>query len=131
MEACEVKAKRDNKGKPGVHRLPYDTFLYLSLVYDMGEEKYPRPEGDPLPNWAYGCEYSVNYASLMRHMFKWWSGVDNDAESNLRHLAHAAFCILTLLTYALRGIGQDDRPKIDRSKASRDLLDLFEEPKAK
>ena len=45
---------------------------------------------------------------MLRHIFAWASGERVDAESGLSHLAHAGANVLFLLTYELKGIGNDD-----------------------
>jgi len=51
------------------------------------------------------------YAALRRHMAAWWSGEDNDPETGLSHLSHAACCLAFLVAYEARGVGNDDRPQ--------------------
>ncbi len=53
--------------------------------------------------------WSRCYNSLCRHLYVWWAGERYDEETGLPHLAHVAWNALALLTYELRGIGQDDR----------------------
>ena len=62
-------------------------------------------------NWEKGMKWGRPVGALMRHMWAWWQGEDKDAETGLSHLAHAACCILFLLSYELRKTGEDDRPK--------------------
>lgn len=57
-----------------------------------------------------GYDWSLAYNAAQRHMLKFWNGANNDQESGLHHLAHAAFHMLTLIAFSQRGIGVDDRP---------------------
>lgn len=50
--------------------------------------------------------------TLLRHVFAWIRFEPRDSETTLSHLAHAGCCILFLITYELKGLGTDDRPKI-------------------
>lgn len=62
-------------------------------------------------NWWKGIPWSRMFASAMRHIWAWWKGEDNDSESGLPHLAHAAWNILCLLEFAAWARSDlDDRP---------------------
>lgn len=61
-------------------------------------------------NWERGMAWSRPFSALMRHMWAWWRGEDFDPETGYSHLAHAACCILFLMTYRGRETGVDDRP---------------------
>ena len=89
--------------------LPCDALEEIAKVLTFGATKY----GDY--NWALGMKWSRPYGALLRHMFAWFKGEENDQETNLSHLAHAGCCILFLLSYGLRKVGMDDRPKNERS----------------
>lgn len=92
-------------GKLPVHLLPPDGIETITKVLEFGQAKYGAR------NWEKGMSFSRLYGAAIRHLFAWWSGKDNDAESGLPHIAHAACCLLFLVTYTARKIGTDDRPK--------------------
>ncbi len=95
---------RADAGKTEFHLIPCDALGELGRVYTFGAKKYaPR-------NWERGMLWSRAYNSLMRHLQAFWSGENRDAESQLYHLAHVAWNAVALLTYQIRGIGEDDRP---------------------
>lgn len=48
----------------------------------------------------------------MPHAWAFWAGENNDPESGLPHMAHAAWNALALVEYLLRTIGKDDRPNV-------------------
>jgi len=103
----EMKGLRFNEGKPEWHLLPYDALKEVIKVYMYGAYTKYSPR-----NWEYGMNYSTVYNCLMRHLTKWWQRDPLDTESRLSHLLHAAFNILALITYEIRGLVQfDDRPK--------------------
>jgi hypothetical protein len=52
------------------------------------------------------------FRATIEHMTSWWMGEDLDPETRFSHLAHAGCCILFLIAYEIRGIGNDDRPKM-------------------
>ena len=43
------------------------------------------------------------YNACKRHIDDWWEGEENDKESGLHHLAHAACCLLFLLWLYFKG----------------------------
>lgn len=61
--------------------------------------------------WAAGLDHSRVYAAILRHLFAYWRGENNDPESGESHLAHAGCGIMFLLTYKINDIGRDDRHK--------------------
>jgi hypothetical protein len=79
--------------------------FYLVDVYTHGAEKYADR------NWENGLHWSRIFAAIMRHLWKWWSGEDDDRESGLPHLAHAAWGCFALLEYGHTWRSLDDRPK--------------------
>lgn len=99
----------DDSGKMDWGLLPEDALTEVLKTMHYGAFKYkPR-------NWELGNKYSEYYAAAERHLKAWSMGEDYDsgpAGSGLHHLAHAGFCILSLLAYELRGIGEDDRVEI-------------------
>lgn len=75
------------------------------LTHPIQSGKYPDR------NWEKGMSYGRLFASVMRHLWAWWRGEDNDPESGLSHLDHAACCIHFLSAYTKHeGQGTDDRP---------------------
>jgi hypothetical protein len=62
-------------------------------------------------NFLRGYSWALNYDAMQRHLMQWWAGEDNDSESGLPHLAHAAWHCLALLAFVIRGRGTDDRPQ--------------------
>lgn len=72
-------------------------------VFTYGAAKYGER------NWDQGMNYSRLYSATLRHLFAWWGGEDDDPESNLSHLSHAASNLLALIHYMQQGIGTDDR----------------------
>lgn len=75
----------------------------LGNVAGFGAKKYEK--------WNYlgGYDYSLSYNAMLRHMNSYWSGEDNDPESGYHHMAHASWHGLAIISYDLRGIGNDDR----------------------
>lgn len=89
--------------KPGVDQIPPEILLLLGQVYTFGAKKYNRD------NWKKGTNWYEFYGSLLRHIFLFWSGENNDKESGLPHLAHVIWNAVTLLYYLRNNIGIDTR----------------------
>ncbi|GAB6852987.1 dATP/dGTP diphosphohydrolase domain-containing protein [Asaia astilbis] len=99
-------ALRFNEGKLRFDLLPPDPVEELVAVLTMGAKKYSER------NWEKGMSWMACQASLMRHLSAWMKGEDRDPESGRLHMAHVMWNAMAILTYQLRGIGTDDRPKI-------------------
>jgi hypothetical protein len=96
---------KHDQGKLPMHLLPPELFRGVAAVLAFGAEKYNER------NWELGMAWHRPYAALHRHMLAWWEGEEADPETGMSHLWHAACCITFLMTYEMRGIGTDDRPK--------------------
>lgn len=104
---------RYDKGKPRVDLLPPDALAELGKVYAEGCKKYDER------NWERGMPWSKVIRPLLKHLFLFMIGKTWDTEdkgSKQRHIAKVAWNALTLLTYELRGIGKDDRNKLEKRK---------------
>lgn len=96
--------RKDDTGKPAYHLIAPEMLEALAVVLEFGARKYePR-------NWEKGMSWSRCFGALMRHMWAWWHGEGVDQETGLSHLWHAACCLMFLLAYEARGVGDDDRP---------------------
>lgn len=62
-------------------------------------------------NWELGMKWSRVYGALMRHLWSWWNPLKSslDEETGKSHLWHAACCLAFLISYEVRGVGEDDR----------------------
>jgi hypothetical protein len=82
-------------------KLPFDLWSPDALektaeVLGYGANKY-------VPyNWAKGLKYSRVFSALLRHLWAFWRGEDNDSETGFHHLAHAMCCLMFLLHYESR-----------------------------
>lgn len=83
--------------------VPYDALGEIIKALEFGANKYDDW------NWLKGTKWTRYWAASMRHLTAWMMGESKDPESGLSHLAHAGVCILFLLTYERRKIGEDDR----------------------
>lgn len=98
------EAKKHDGGKPRLDLIPWPAIWAIAKVLGFGAQKYSSW------NWIGGISYSRLFAGVQRHLTAWISGEDNDPESGLSHLAHAACGILFLLTFKVCGrVELDDR----------------------
>ncbi len=95
-------------GKPRYELLPPEFLEGAAHVLTFGAEKYADR------NWEKGMNWSRAFGALMRHMWAWWRGQDNDDETGMSHLWHAACCLAFLIAWEARGHGTDDRSEHTR-----------------
>lgn len=77
--------------------IPWDSVEEILKVLEFGKIKYSSW------NWSTGegFKYTRVFNSLIRHLFAWVRGEDNDPESGLSHLAHAG-CNIFFLIYFVK-----------------------------
>lgn len=75
-------------GKPAMDLVPPRALLQVGAVMAYGAQKYSAH------NWRKGISVSRYLGAAMRHILAVVAGEDNDPESGLPHLAHAAACVL-------------------------------------
>jgi len=96
-------------GKTRWDLLPWDALEEIAKVMTFGAKKY----GDR--NWEKGIAYGRLIRAAVGHITSWAMRRDVDSETGLSHLAHAGCCVLFLLAYILRGVGEDNRPVIKQA----------------
>ena len=104
-ERAASEGRKDYKGKDPWHLAPWDAFRAIIKVLRFGAEKYAAR------NWEKGMAWSRPYGALIRHLTSWWEGEKADPETGYSHLWHAGCCVVFLIAYEIRGVGEDDRPK--------------------
>jgi len=107
MQQLKEGVKND-QGKLPYELLPSDAVEGILEVLRYGAGKYaPR-------NWELGMQWHRPFGALMRHMWAWWRNENNgkDPETGFSHLWHAGCCILFLIAYEMRSIGEDNRPGV-------------------
>ena len=97
------KFVKDDNTKTRYDLLPPELLEETAKVLTFGAQKYSAH------NWAQGASWSRYFSAMMRHMWAWWRGEDNDPETGFSHLAHAACCLSFLIAYQRRSLGEDDR----------------------
>ncbi len=91
--------------KPRFDLIPFDLMEGEQRVWEFGARKY-----SPM-NWRKGMPMTQPYNALLRHLFAYMSGEDNDPESGESHLDHAACCLRMMQNTARYYPDHDDRMK--------------------
>lgn len=112
---------RYNAGKNRIDLLPPEWTWALGDVTTKGSYKYEER------NWERGMKWSIMVGCASRHVLKFLVGERYDRETGCHHLAMAAWNILALMSYDLRGIGENNLPGVPKFIATgegKTLLDL-------
>lgn len=121
MSEERKQALKFDTAKPPMSLLPADALVEISKVLAFGAKKY-APH-----NWRSGFDWSRLIDASMRHVNAFSDGQDIDPESGLSHLAHAACCLLFLITHEQQGLGHDDRWASDPRFKKQDATDAKED----
>lgn len=102
----ENEFKKSDTGKPTFELFPFELLADVNKVLQHGAAKYG------ILNWQKkeGFLYSRCFNALLRHMFAFWRGEDNDPETGLSHLSHAMCNLLFLMYHFKFNKEADDRP---------------------
>lgn len=106
---------RYNEGKARFDLIPPEALEALAAHYARGALKYADRNWERGMDWTRGC-----FASMERHAWAWMRGEDCDPETGTHHMIAVAWNAFALFTYAQRGIGADDRPKVDPMRTEYD-----------
>ena len=111
--SLNTEGRKDDAEKERMELIAPEFPFALSRVLTYGAKKYADR------NWEKGMKWSRVFGALMRHMWAWWGGAGPtcqnfvfgslDEETKFSHLWHAACCIMFLVAYEERKIGEDDR----------------------
>jgi hypothetical protein len=96
---------KHDQDKPRIDLVPPQAIKDIAEVLTYGAKKYDSH------NWRDngGLAYSRVYAAAQRHLLSFWDGQSLDEETGMSHLAHAACCIVFLMSYEAEDNGKDDR----------------------
>ena len=96
---------KHDQDKPRIDLIPPQAIIDIAEVLTYGAGKYDSH------NWRDngGLDYSRLYAAAQRHLLSFWDGQSLDKETGMSHLAHAACCIVFLMSYETENNGKDDR----------------------
>jgi hypothetical protein len=104
LEENTVSGYKADETKARMDLIAPEIQTALAEILTFGAAKYSDR------NWEAGMRWGRVFAALMRHLWAWWGGQDADDETGKSHLWHAACCIMFLVAYEARQIGEDDRP---------------------
>lgn len=108
-----TKGVKHDQGKSRMDLIPPEVVFAMGGILGYGANKYADR------NWEQGIGYGRVFGALMRHLWAWWRGENNDPESGLSHLHHALACLTFLITYDARKMTElDDRPMHDEHGAT-------------
>lgn len=93
---------RYNRGKTLLELLPPEWIYGLGIVMTRGSMKYA------IRNWERGMAWSICVGCALRHLFRFVCGERYDKETGCHHLAMCAWNALALMSYDIRGIGDND-----------------------
>jgi len=100
----QVTAGRFSEGKVRHDLVAPWALEQIARVYTYGTIKYNDD------NWWKGLKWKKDvFGCVLRHVWKWFRGEQNDDESGCHHLAHAAWNCMALMEYERNKIGIDDR----------------------
>jgi hypothetical protein len=85
--------------------VPWDQMAKVAELYGAGAQKYEAH------NWAKGYDWSLSFASLMRHATQFWMGESLDEETQCHHMASVVFHALALMRFEEKFPQLDDRPR--------------------
>lgn len=97
--------------------VPWDAVRCITKILAFGSRKYqPR-------NWENGMNWDRLFRAAIEHLTSWFQTGKPDPETGYSHLWHAGCCVLFLIAYELRGIGNDNRP-LSEDDGDTELLDF-------
>lgn len=107
--------------KTPIHLVSSIATIYASIAQYLGNVKYGAW------NWrGAGIRYSIYYSALMRHMFRWWNGEENDPADGTPHLANALCCLNIIIEGMYMKNAADDRPpRVNLDEAMKTVEDLM------
>lgn len=105
--------------------IPPDALAELAYVYTAGAEKYEDR------NWEGGYEYHKSLRALHSHAAYATVGQERDPETDAYHWAQVAWHAIALLTFTIRGIGENDLPYDEAAIAALDEVRNRSIPKVK
>jgi len=104
-----MEAIKYDDGKPRLGLVPPHAMLGMGRALTYGALKYDSYNYKQ----GIGLDHNRYYDALLRHLFAWIGGEDNDPESKLNHLDHVLACSAMLADAVYSGIGNDTRFKTE------------------
>lgn len=101
MKEIKDRADRFNTDKPKWSLVDFKSLEPMVNVLEFGAKKYSAHQ------WKIGLPTTEICESLLRHIFAYMNGENNDKDSGLPHIGHA-MCNLMFLQYMM-----DNKPEFD------------------
>lgn len=95
--------------------IPAGPLWQLAELYGRGAEKYESN------NWRRGYAWSLGFAAIMRHAWKFWWGEDIDEETGMPHMTCVAFHAFSMVDFMTNHREFDDRYKNPTAKTAADI----------
>lgn len=92
-------------GKTRLDLIPPEALFALGHILTFGANKYDDR------NWEKGMKWSRVWGATLRHGFAWLRGEKKDPETGYSHLWHMLCCVMFLVVYEERKIGENDLVK--------------------
>lgn len=115
----KTEAEKFDNDKLRYDLIPADALEELAKVYTYGARKY----GDK--NWRFGMKWNRIFGAIQRHLWSFWKGANEDDESKIHHLAHAAWGCFTLLNYEKDHKELDNRTITEWSSKKSEKKEMF------
>ena len=112
----EPGACKFDENKPRYDLIPPEFLEGLAYLMGLGAKKYAER------NCEKGTTWGRWYRAAHSHESAWWRKETYDPEDGQHHLLSAAWNLMMLYTYEIRGIGEDDR---HTGNATRERMDSF------
>jgi hypothetical protein len=103
IRAMMMPGYKADETKPRMDLIAPEIQTALAEILTFGAKKYADR------NWEKGMKWGRCFGALMRHMWAWWAKEPADPETGKSHLWHAACCLMFLIAYEARNVGEDDR----------------------
>ncbi len=97
---------RHAAGKVRLDLIPPEWVWGVGQVFTRVIESGKYPDR----NWEKGMKWSYCFGAMLRHGFKFICGQKYDPETGCHHMAMVAWNALALMSYDIRGIGENDLP---------------------
>jgi hypothetical protein len=105
MDGNKATGIKHDQGKPEMALVDAYFIEQLAAVLTFGARKYSSE------NWRGGLSTKRTLSAVLRHVFSFLKGEDNDPESGLPHLAHAACGLMFTIWMTKHKPELDDRYK--------------------
>ena len=112
---------RSNAAKIKIELLPAEWTWGPADVMTKGSYKYDER------NWERGMKWSTMIGCASRHVLKFLMGERYDDETGCHHLFMAAWNLMALASYDMRGLGESDLPFApEPMKAPKDGMEVLD-----